>query len=284
LTRKRKKRVAPAPDATIGVTRCERCGNIHHSAVSRVSRSPVLGLGVFVLCERCFQQAERESVYRCDRCGNQEASVASRRRATAAGGTMEVPLCDHCDWATQWRTQPERLPGSSRMLDWATLAAGIALVLLPVLSIPRLQALVRTYHASNDAQAVSVRLYATRMHAEQSFTRARVLVDSHAGLLVAEKFDRRDRDWHADGEPLHLSSSTRFGFGKASTPPPEFSSLRQSDSVMFNSRGVPVNDAAEVVPDNAIYLTNGQWSFAITVTPAGHISIWRYEDGVWKQS
>jgi DNA-directed RNA polymerase subunit M/transcription elongation factor TFIIS len=266
------------------VTRCERCGNMHHSASPRISRSPSLGMGVFVLCERCFQTAGKDSVYRCDRCGNQEASVSQRKRYTATGATMLVPLCDHCDWATEWRKRPERLPYSTRVQDWAALVAGILLILLPALSIPRLEAFVKTYHASVDAQALSTRLYATRLHAEQNFTRTRIVLDSSGGLLRVEKFDRKLRQWQPDGEPLKLSSGVQFGFGQASMPPPGFRSLHQSGIVMFNSRGMPINDVAESVADYMVYITNGAWTYGIAVSPAGHISVWRFENGSWSQS
>jgi hypothetical protein len=197
---------------------------------------------------------------------------------------MMVPLCDHCDWATQWRKRPERLPYSTRLNDWAALAAGVLLILLPVLSIPRLQALVKTYHASVDAQALSTRLYATRLHAEQNFTRTRVVLDANTGMLMAEKFDRKQREWQPDGDPLQLSNGVQFGFGQATMPPPGFRVLRQSGTVMFNSRGMPIDDVADAVPDYAIYLTNGKWTYTIAVSPAGHIILWRYEDGSWTQS
>jgi hypothetical protein len=253
---------------------------MHHSSAPRISRSKSLGVGVFVLCDRCFKKAEKDSVYRCDRCGNMEASVAPRKREAAGGTEIWVPLCDHCDWATEWRKRPERVARSGRVMDWAALAAGIALIILPALSLPRLHALVKTYHASSDAQAISTRLYASRLHGEQAFTRARVVIA--ADQLVPEKFDRTRREWQADGDPVKLSSGIEFGFGQANTPPPGLRALQQSPTVMFNSRGAPVNDNAEIVGDYAIYLTNGSWTYAITITPAGRIVAWRFENGHWQ--
>src|SRR5207248_322126 len=76
--------------------------------------------------------------------------------------------------------------------------------------------------------------------------------------------------------PINVSPN-----GQPCPPSPAACTPSQSDEIRFNTRGFPVNNSANppttLQQANAVYLTDGQEVFAVTVNILGRIQVWAYD-------
>jgi hypothetical protein len=93
-----------------------------------------------------------------------------------------------------------------------------------------------------------------------------------------------------------------FGFGSLTTPPSGVASLAQGPAclkddmvasntysntacVMFNSRGIPIDNTLVATPNGAFYITDGRTVTGVTVSATGLTKVWRTgaSTAIWKQ-
>ena len=193
--------------------------------------------------------------------------------------------------------------GRSRL----TTARGFTLVQLVVviavmgvlagMAVPATSQLIGNLRLSGDARSLTNTISLTKLRAASHFTKARLFVDLSGKSYHIETWQKSPGAWvndASDGTTYLSSSGESYSFGVVSTPPPNSqAAIAQSPAcltaagatigntacVVFNSRGIPVTDVVGGTggPTNvhALYLTDGQAVFGVTVSATSVIQLWR---------
>ena len=158
--------------------------------------------------------------------------------------------------------------------------AGIA---LPVMS--RALAAMRLTGA---ARSISNLTAATKTKAAANFTRARLFVDLTSNSYHIETWN--GAAWVAAGGTTVLPTGVTFSFGVVATDP-STAPISQAPACMdnatppapiggtacmvFNSRGIPIDNAGNPTPLDELYITDGaNLVLGVTVAPTGLIGVW----------
>ena len=172
----------------------------------------------------------------------------------------------------------------------AVALAGIVVAM----AIPMADSSSRGFSMRGDAQAVANMVALAKMRAAARFTRARIRADLAANTYRLEVWDKTAGAWVADGGLVRLSRGVSFGFGALDAAPPNTqAAIGQSPPctgpnsltadieantacIVFNSRGVPVDNTAAGAPvgGNALYITDGTSIYATTITATPLVRQW----------
>ncbi len=170
------------------------------------------------------------------------------------------------------------------------IVVGIVFILAS-LAIPNFRSASLFNRLRNSTYNLANQIEQARFRSVSELTPHRVVIDTANNRWSLER--RIDRTNPASGYTTvsigALEDGVRYGFGSIpNTPspmqqcgntncPPQLSTF-----IAFNSRGFPIDATGVPRPQNTIYLMNGQDSFAITVSLAGLVKLWRFTDGVWQ--
>jgi len=187
-------------------------------------------------------------------------------------------------------------------------------LILTAIAIPKVNTLTRIYRSSGDARSLSEEVSMAKMRSAADFTEARVFADLSTNRYRVETWivppGGSSKCWVTEGDTLCSSSysspnvppstllltTVTFGYGSLSSPPANTQSTLgqaaacQSDSdtqsqsagslansacVVFNSRGIPVDNTLAPTSSDALYVTDGNSVFGVTVLATGLIQTWR---------
>lgn len=163
--------------------------------------------------------------------------------------------------------------------------------ILAALTIPNFRSTSAFNRLRNSTYTLANQIEQARFRSVSELTPHRVVIDTTNNRWSLER--RIDRANPASGYTTvsigALEDGARYGFGSiGSTPSPmeqcgtTSCAPQLSTFVAFNSRGFPVDATGVPRPRNTIYLMNGQDNFAITVSLAGSVEIWRFTNGSWQ--
>jgi type II secretory pathway pseudopilin PulG len=165
------------------------------------------------------------------------------------------------------------------------------------IAIPVTDSALRGQRIRGDAQALNNLVGLAKMRASSGFTRARVRANLTDRTFMLERWDKTSGAWVAETGPEQLFRLTQFGFGGVSSPPPDTqATLGQSPEcrvgvtsgsaaigntacIVFNSRGLPIDGAGALYGGHAIYLTDGNYVYATTVTATPRLRLWAVRAG-----
>lgn len=183
-----------------------------------------------------------------------------------------------------------RNEGGFTLID---LLVAVALVgIVAAMALPMAESSSRGFAMRGDAQAVANMVALAKMRAASRFTRTRIRADLPANLYRLEVWDKTAGAWTTEGGIVPLSRNVRFGFaGLAAAPPNTQAVIGQSPPctgpnslnadvvadtacIVFNSRGVPVDNAGAPVGGNALYITDGTAVYATTITATPLVRQW----------
>ncbi|MGE4054909.1 MAG: Tfp pilus assembly protein FimT/FimU [Vicinamibacterales bacterium] len=182
-----------------------------------------------------------------------------------------------------------RLPGQHGFTLIEVMTVTALLVVLAVFSLPITSRAVADVRLRGDARSVANTVSLAKMRATSAFSRARVFADLSTNTFLMQVWDRTDNQWVTEGGSINLSPGVGFGFGTIDTPPPDTqpemsqSPLCTDDAgveiantacVVFNSRGIPIDDAGAPYGANALYITDGVGVFGTTLTATPLINLW----------
>ena len=163
---------------------------------------------------------------------------------------------------------------------------GVVGVLLAV-TIPKMG----SFGGADDARNLSNALSLAKMRAAANFTQARLYVSIGGRSQHVETWSRTavPPDWVAVTGPTLLSNGVAFTFGAVGTPPPntqpvvaqapvcldkDLNAIAGTACIVFNSRGIPVDNTGTPTNNDALYVTDGTKVGAVTLSAAGLVTVW----------
>ena len=157
--------------------------------------------------------------------------------------------------------------------------------------VPKTSNLFGNLRLSGDARALSNNVALAKMRAAADFTRARLYVDRAARTFRVERYQKIGAvGWTAEGGDTSLSYLVNLSTGGLGTPPPNTqpaigqapaclsnagAAIANTSCVVFNSRGVPIDNAGLSTAVDALYVTDGTAVYGVTVSATGMIKVWK---------
>ena len=183
----------------------------------------------------------------------------------------------------------KRLNAGFTMLETLFVVALIGIV--SAIAVPQFTNQIGYFRISGDARSVSNAIAVTKIRAASNFSRTRLYVDRTQRWHRIEKGDTSvPTHWTVEGGQTYLSTNINFGFGAVATPPPNTqagigqstaclddtgTAIANTSCVLFNSRGVPIDNNGASLGGNALYLTNGSAVYGVTVSATGMVRTWQ---------
>jgi prepilin-type N-terminal cleavage/methylation domain-containing protein len=163
---------------------------------------------------------------------------------------------------------------------------------LAAITVPMSGNAIRYLKLSGDARELSNATAVTKMRAAAKFTQSRLYIDITGRQFYVQTFDKTTSTWGTEGGAVSLSSTVTFSHGPVTTPPPETQTtiaqapecmntasppvaVANTACVIFNSRGIPIDNTGSPTGLDAIYVTDGTAVYAITVAATGFIRTWQ---------
>jgi len=153
--------------------------------------------------------------------------------------------------------------------------------LMAALAVPMVASSMRSLQLNADARNIASALTVARMKATSQMTRYQLVFDVDANQWRMQKFNKTSGNYEDDGAVTTLSSGVAhsgIAFQAQSDSAPTGFVEQSSSFIRFNSRGLPVDGDGG---SSAIYLSNGETNYAVTVSLAGKVQLWKNEDGQW---
>jgi Tfp pilus assembly protein FimT len=156
------------------------------------------------------------------------------------------------------------------------------ILVVTVFAIPAVQSTMAAYRGSAAATGVAGQLSLAKMRAGAGFTRSRVTIDTSNNTYRREMFDKASSSYVLDSTDQTLGSGVAFGYGGIVLPAGGQATIEQSTQIIFNSRGLPVDEGGSPVGNHAIYLNNDGRFYAVTINTAGQVRTWRHSGTAWE--
>ena len=174
----------------------------------------------------------------------------------------------------------------------------VALIgVISVIAVPMFANMLGNFRVTGDARGLSNSVAVAKMRAASAFTRVRIYASLADGQFYTQTWVKEDvtadpegGDWVTEGGTSYLSDGVSFGFGVVGTAPPntqgaigqapectldDGTAVAGTACIMFNSRGVPIDNTLAPTSQDALYLTDGTAVFGVTVASTGMLKSWR---------
>lgn len=178
---------------------------------------------------------------------------------------------------------PQRSSGFS--LVELSIVLFIFLVLLAI-AIPNTMEMLRAHRLSGDARGLARQLSLARQRSGADFTWTEIVIDtsttpiSYSLKICSTKATSSCTAFTTEGGTQYLSLTTTLGFGSSSGAAGGQTTRAQTTTVIFNSRGIPIDSGGSPTATDTVYLTDSQGTAcAVSVTLSGHTRAWRYNAG-----
>ena len=188
-------------------------------------------------------------------------------------------------------------------------------LIVTAMAIPKFVTMVRSLRVAGDARSIAGVIGQAKMRAAADFTQARAYVDSATNTYRLDVWNKAFNCWIPDGAPtpvsaancvtpgvpgptaILLSPGVTLGFGGMGAPPPNTTPalaqgppcrndvgvpipgvgapIANTSCVVFNSRGIPVDNTGTPTVNDAIYVTDLNNVYGVTIDIGGLVKTWR---------
>ena len=167
--------------------------------------------------------------------------------------------------------------------------AGVMLILTGII-LPQIQSFVHLYALSGAAREIAGQISLTRMRAGAEITQAQFVVNPIAESYQIQTCTAKNTTtgdcsaWTSENGTQYLPPGIFFGYGSISTPADSQTTIGQTTSIIFNSRGIAITPGNNPTTNDALYLTNRWGQFcAVTVSAGGKTTVWKYTGSRWEE-
>lgn len=184
------------------------------------------------------------------------------------------------------------LKGSSPGYSLVELLAFLALVVsLAAFVMPFTRSALTAMNLTSDARNVASATQLAKMRAAAFFTKARIYIDLSGGTYRVERWRKAAPvGWVTEGTVAPLSPTVTFGFATIGAPPPNTQAaigqapacldnndqpIANTACVVFNSRGIPIDNTNAPFAGGALYMSDGATVFGVTISAGGLVRLWR---------
>lgn len=169
------------------------------------------------------------------------------------------------------------------------LAVVSVMAIVAAMAVPMAGSAFTGFQLRNDAKAVTNAIGLAKLRAAATFSRARLYADLTARQYRVEVWNKTANAWTDDSGNTRLGQGVTFGFGELDAPPPNTqdaiaqaalcrnaagATIANTACIVFNSRGIPIDNVGAPLGGNAFYLTDGVGVRATTVTTTPLIREW----------
>ena len=181
-----------------------------------------------------------------------------------------------------------RKPSSGLSLMEVSIVLFIFLALIAI-AIPNAMEMMKANRLTGDARALVRQLSLARQRAGAEFTWTQIVIDntttpiSYNLQVCTTKATSTCTTFTTEGGTQYLSRTTLLGFGSSSGAAGGQTTRAQTSTLIFNSRGIPVDSTGSPIATDTIYLADSAGvACAVSLTLSGHPNAWRYS-GRWIQ-
>jgi prepilin-type N-terminal cleavage/methylation domain-containing protein len=170
---------------------------------------------------------------------------------------------------------------------------------LAAITVPMSGNALRFIRLSGDARDISNAAAVAKMRAAAKFTQSRLFVDIASKTFYIQTLTKTATAtcttppcWENELGSTTLSGTVSFGYGPVSDPPLNTQSaigqaplcyntaatpvtIANTACIIFNSRGLPVDQTGSPYGNDALYVTDGVGVYGITIGATGFIRLWR---------
>ena len=190
--------------------------------------------------------------------------------------------------SSAWRHLPLRLEAGFTMLETLVVVGLIGVI--TAIAMPMTANAIAHFRVTGDTRSLSNATALAKMRAASNFSRVRLYVDRSGNSHHIEVWNKNTGHWDTVGGTTNLSTHVTFGYGAVALPPPSTQDLidqappctsdagpiiANTSCLMFNSRGVPVDDGGAPTALDALYVTDGSAVYAVTLSATGMLRVWR---------
>ncbi len=156
--------------------------------------------------------------------------------------------------------------------------------------IPATVRTISSHHFKGDAHGIVSYLALAKMRSAAGFTKSRLFVDLSSGSYHLEIWQTTGAPrWVFDSGNMTLSPGVAFGFGTLAAAPPDTQAalamappcqdnagapIGNTACIVFNSRGIPIDDVGTATSNDAVYITNGTGVYGATLSATSRVALW----------
>ncbi|MBZ5528572.1 MAG: prepilin-type N-terminal cleavage/methylation domain-containing protein [Acidobacteriia bacterium] len=173
----------------------------------------------------------------------------------------------------------------------------LIILVIAAMSIPGFQAIQKYLRISGDARSLYSLAGQAKMQAASQFTHARLRMSLQKGTYWIEMWNKSTNQWQVLHGTQYFSTGVSAGTGTIAAPPANTQNVLAQAPVCyandpstlwwgyaldpsgdvcmeFNSRGVPVDYWGNPTGNDALYITDGNSVYGLTVNAAGMVQGW----------
>ena len=156
-------------------------------------------------------------------------------------------------------------------------------MVVSAMAIPSLTSAMRSLQLAADARSIASALTYSKLSAISQMTRYRVTFDLEGNGWNLEKFNRTTDDFEIEQENIISSGDAESGIAFRSSSTHALTGLpsTSSSTITFNSRGIPVDEGGVPTANNVVYISKDDSEYAISVSLAGKVQVWNYDNNEW---